>query len=233
MHAKYQNDLKVAVSNSFEPFLNGIHHLLGGSEALLQDLLLDTVVAEQSGRYLGRSRILAVESGDSESRALSDVELEVDESTGKHKQIALLHGRRVELVVAIAGNEPDVQAALDEEQDLSGPRVHMRRVDAPLGPVNARKRNALRVDARELAHVRGRDVHLVLVVGGARVPQQGRQEIRIHHLIRRLADHTVDCWVWVWLRNAEVLLRVRVGGHGCFDRGGETKYQQGEQRSHG
>ena len=220
-------------SRSFEPFLNGLHHLLGGSEALLQDLLLDAVGAEQGGRYRRHPRVLAIEPGDGERRALPDVELEVDESSGKHKQVALLQVRREQRVVAVAGNEPHVQAALDEEQNLRGPRVHMRRVDAPLRPVDAHKRDALCVDARELPHIRGRHTHLVGIVGVARVPQHGRQEIGGHHLLRGLANHTVDCWLRICLRNAEVLLGVGFGGHGCFDRGGETKYHQGEHRSHG
>lgn len=123
-------------SFGLKTFLDGIHDLLGGSEALCEHLVIKIGGREQGSCDLRRTKVLAIERGNCKRVALANIELEMDESTGEDEQLALLQVGCKERVVGGA-DEPHVQAALDEEQNLGGPRVHVRGVDAPFGPVDA------------------------------------------------------------------------------------------------
>ena len=207
-------------SFGWKTFLDGIHDLLGGPEALCEHLVIKIGGCEQGSCDLRHTKVLAIERGNRKRGAAADIELEMDEPPGEDEQLALLQVGCKERVVGGA-NEPHVQAALDEEQNLGGPRVHVGWVDAPFGPVDAHHRNALCVDGRERRDVRGYHTHLLGVVGVADVLENKRREIRRGHFGNRFAHRAVDGRVagHRLLRDTKVLQWVGVVSHRGFDHG--------------
>lgn len=122
-----------------------------------------------------RALELAVEGGDDGGRAVPPVLLEVHEPPGEDEDVPLGDGLGEELVGG--GDEADLEGALEDEDDLGGARVGVRRVLAARGVVDARHGDAQRVHARETRHVGRRHHRPRRVVGVAGVPQTVEEEV--------------------------------------------------------
>jgi hypothetical protein len=136
---------------------------------------------------------LAVEGGEGDGGAGVPVPLVVDEAAGEDEDIAGADGARVQAVAGGAGgDEADVEGALEDEDDLGGARVDVRRVHAPRRVVDARQRHAQRVEPRK--RLRGRRRHRgpqrVGRVAGAR--QRAGEEVASRHVLRPLARESVQ-----------------------------------------
>jgi hypothetical protein len=122
-----------------------------------------------------RALELAVEGGDDGGGAVPPVLLEVDEAAREDEDVALGDGLGEERVGG--GDEADLERAVEDEDDLGGARVRVRRVLAARRVVDARHGDAQRVHARELLHVGRRHHGARRVVGVARVPQPVEEEV--------------------------------------------------------
>jgi hypothetical protein len=122
-----------------------------------------------------RALELAVEGGDDGGGAVPPVLLEVDEAAGEDEDVPRGDGLAEEPVGG--GEEADLERALEDEDDLGGARVRVRRVLAARRVVDARHGDAQRVHPRELVHVGRRHRGARRVVGVARAPQPVEEEV--------------------------------------------------------
>jgi hypothetical protein len=134
--------------------------------------------------------VLAAERGDGHGGGLAVVELEVDEALREHEHVAhvQLHGEERVVEQLVGGDEADEERALDDRQDLGPARVRVRRVLPAGDEVDARQRDAQRVQPRDLVHRHRRH-------GGALPVWRHRhyrgEEVGCLHHVRVLAHHPV------------------------------------------
>jgi len=131
--------------------------------------------AEERHGDLLRALELAVEAGDDGGGAVPPVLLEVDEAAREDEDVP--HGDRLGEELVGGGDEADLERALEDEDDLGGARVRVRRVLAARSVVDARDGDAQRVDARELLHVGRRHQGARRVAGVAGLPQPVEEEV--------------------------------------------------------
>jgi hypothetical protein len=156
---------------------------------------------------------------------VSPVLLEVDEPPGEDEDVTLTDDLGEELVGG--GDEADLERALQDEDDLGGARMRVRRVLAARGIVDARDGDTQGVHAGELLHVGRRHHGARRVVGVARVPQPREEEVVRRHV--RLAREPVqlDRYKTTHRSAASNILSAHKGGkkHETIDRlltGGEV-----------
>ncbi|CAL9153520.1 unnamed protein product [Musa hybrid cultivar] len=130
---------------------------------------------EQGGGGDHYSGELAVEGGDGERLLLADVVLEVDEPLGHHEHLAGIQDLGEELVTG--ADEPHQQPALEEDDELGGPRVAVGRVGAAGGDVDAVHGDAEGVEPREAEHVGVGHVGPEDIAGVALPGQSGEEEV--------------------------------------------------------
>ncbi|KAI5054445.1 hypothetical protein GOP47_0030664 [Adiantum capillus-veneris] len=206
---------------------SGLEHLLGERR----------VGGEEGNGELGGTRVLAIEGGDGKSRlGFVWVELEVDEATGKYKEIASIDGLVEELVggwLGGGGDEAHEQCALGEEEDFGSTGVHVRRVDSAGLVVDAGNGKALRVEGAEVGGADEVDsgAEVSGEVGG--VAEQLGSEVEGLHGSGRLAGQAVDVEGELELLqlvgaegHAEVLQRVLVSSADSWRQGCGQPQQQ-------
>jgi hypothetical protein len=143
-------------SSSLEAGLDTVHHRGADPEGL----------GEHVGGHIGggpeegagdelRPGELAVEGRDGGGGHVAGVALEVHEAAREHEELARGDGLGEENVGG--GDEAHVEGAGEDEDDLGGARVRVRRVDPAGGEVGAGERDALGVEPRDHRDVGVRD----------------------------------------------------------------------------
>jgi hypothetical protein len=179
--------------------------LLHGRELGLDGLHEAGVYLERPGQHVGgrrrrgaeeglgdglRARQLAVEGRDDRGGGAAVVPLVVDEAAREDEDLAPAYGAGEEPVGG--GDEPHVEGALEDEDDLCGARVRVRRVHAPGREVDPRHGDAQGVDPREPLHVRRSHRRPRRVAGVAGARQQAGEEVVGRHVLRPLAREPVQ-----------------------------------------
>jgi hypothetical protein len=172
-----------------ESALDGVHLRVADLEGLSQDVGRHRWRGAKERHGDGLSSLkLAIEGGDDCGGAIAPVLLEVHVSPGKDEDVPLRDGLAEELVGS--SDESNLECALEDEDDLSGARVRVRRVLATRGEVDARDGDAQRVHARETLHVGRRHHRPRRVVGVSGVPETREEEVIRCHV--RLARESID-----------------------------------------
>ena len=134
-----------------DPVDGGLLEHEGPGEDLVEDGRLGAEHGVGDGDGAG---VLAAERGDGHGGGLAVVELEVDEPLREDEHVAhdqLLGEERV-VEQLVGGDEAHQERALDHRQDLRPARVRVRRVLPAGDEVDARQRDAQRVQPRDLRH---------------------------------------------------------------------------------
>ncbi|MCO5553870.1 hypothetical protein L7F22_007396 [Adiantum nelumboides] len=113
------------------------------------------------------------------------------EATGEDEEVALLQLLLEESAIG-DGNESHHQNALRQEENLGGPGVDVRRVEALGLEVDAGDGEALRVKGRKVGGAGEVNGHAEGLVGVARLAEQRADEVDALHRTCRLADEPVD-----------------------------------------
>lgn len=98
------------------------------------------------------TRVLAAQEGNNRGISMADVLLEMNMSHGEDKGITFLQNLGDELVLWVGRHEAYADAAMQDQQNLSRPRVDVGRHDASGEVVDSHRWNAEGVEAGDLIH---------------------------------------------------------------------------------
>jgi len=187
-----------------------LHFFASNLKSLLKYSRRDFWVGPKSSeRHDLSSGALTVEPRNGESGGFSHIEEKVQLSPGEHKHIPDLQNLSEELVGCV--HKPHQQLSFNDERNLGGSWMDVRRNQPSSGEVSASYGHSLRVESRQVFGAGERDVEAEGV--GARIPRHAQSrclEVGRRHRGWIQAGEAVEEKLRVRVRNAEILQRIRI-----------------------